>query len=448
MDRLTDGGSAVDAIRAAAVSLGDGMDGWDRLLDAIGDARLVLLGEASHGTNDFYRVRAALTRRLIADRGFTAVVVEADWPDAYRVNLYARGFGDDESAEQALAGFRRFPQWMWRNTVVVELVEWLRAWNVGQPDERRKAGFYGMDLYSLTASIEAVIGYLNATDPEAARRAIERYSCFEMFAGDPENYGYATGFGAAESCEDAVVAQLQEMQRHATWLDQASPIAEDAAFAAEQNARLVRNAEEYYRSLFRGHASSWNLRDRHMVETLDALLSHLDRYGDRTKAVLWAHNSHLGDARATAMGRGGEWNVGQLVREQYGADAVLVGFTTHTGTVTAADNWGEPARVMRVNPSLPGSWERLMHDTGLPRFWVNLRDDDRLRRALGGELLERAIGVIYRPGAERASHYFLADMPAQFDLLIHLDETRALEPLERWAEPAPGELPDTYPFTG
>jgi erythromycin esterase-like protein len=446
MDRRTDGGTVLDAIRGGATPLtGDDRD-LDGLLAVIGDARYVLIGEASHGTHEFYRLRADLTKRLIEERGFTAVAVEADWPDAYRVNNYVRGVGDDRSAEEALSGFRRFPAWMWRNEVVVEFVGWLRQRNANRAPNTLAAGFYGIDLYSLNASIEAVIEYLDRVDPEAARRARDRYGCFEEFSRDTDTYGYLTSVGAAEPCEDAVVAQLVDLQRRSAEIASLDGrVAEDAAFYAEQNARLVRNAEEYYRSMFRGRVSSWNLRDRHMVETLDELVAHHRRQGLEPKVVVWAHNSHLGDARATEMGDSGEWNVGQLVRQAHGDDTILIGFTTHTGTVTAASDWGGNAETKRVVPSLRDSYERLFHDTGIDRFWLNLRDNELISSHLRQPRLERAIGVIYRPDTERVSHYFRTSLPDQFDALIHLDETTALQPVERLAPLPEHELPATFP---
>jgi erythromycin esterase-like protein len=446
MDRRTDGGTVLDAIRGGATPLtGDDRD-LDGLLAVIGDARYVLIGEASHGTHEFYRLRADLTKRLIEERGFTAVAVEADWPDAYRVNNYVRGVGDDRSAEEALSGFRRFPAWMWRNEVVVEFVGWLRQRNANRAPNTLAAGFYGIDLYSLNASIEAVIEYLDRVDPEAARRARDRYGCFEDFSRDTDTYGYLTSVGAAEPCEDAVVAQLVDLQRRSAEIASLDGrVAEDAAFYAEQNARLVRNAEEYYRSMFRGRGSSWNLRDRHMVETLDELVAHHRRQGLEPKVVVWAHNSHLGDARATEIGDSGEWNVGQLVRQAHGDDTILIGFTTHTGTVTAASDWGGNAETKRVVPSLRDSYERLFHDTGIDRFWLNLRDNELISSLLRQPRLERAIGVIYRPDTERVSHYFRTSLPDQFDALIHLDETTALQPVERLAPLPEHELPATFP---
>ncbi|MFN8512622.1 MAG: erythromycin esterase family protein [Thermomicrobiales bacterium] len=439
--------AATLSLREAARPLTGADDDYDALLELIGEARFVLLGEASHGTHEFYRERATITQRLIAERGFTAVAVEADWPDAYRVNRWVRGLGDDASAEEALGGFLRFPTWMWRNTVVRDFVGWLRAHNAALPGDSQGVGFYGLDLYSLYGSMAAVVDYLDRTDPEAAQRARQRYGCFEHFRQDSQAYGYATSAGTAEPCEDEVVAQLVELQRRAGDLaHHDGKLAEDEHFHAEQNARLVRNAERYYRAMFRGRVSSWNLRDTHMAETLDALVVHLDRRAGRTKIVVWAHNSHLGDARATELGEGGELNVGQLVRERWGREAALIGFSTDHGTVTAADNWDEPAKRKWVRPGLPGSYEALFHELGSPRFLLPLRGDGAAE-VLREARLERAIGVIYRPETERWSHYFHARLPEQFDALIHLDETTAVEPLERTAGWETGEAPETYPFT-
>jgi len=433
-----------ELVREVAQPFTGSANDYDVLLDLIGDSRIVLLGEASHGTHEFYFERAAITKRLIAEKGFTLLAIEADWPDASRAHRYVRGTSADANANEALSGFRRFPAWMWRNTVVVEFVEWLRGFSKDVDPKRAPAGFYGMDLYSLHASIHAVLSYLQKVDPDAAKRARVRYSCFDHFSREPQEYGYAATAGATESCEDAVVEQLAELQRKAgEFLSRDGEMAAEELFFAEQNARLVKNAEQYYRSMFRGRASSWNLRDRHMVETIEALVAHLN--GSRQpKAIIWAHNSHLGDARATEMGQHGELNVGQLIREHYGGEAVLIGFSTHHGTVTAASDWGAAAERKNVRPALEGSYEELFHQTGLPRFWIDLRNaGDKI----GGPRLERAIGVIYRPETERLSHYFHARLPKQFDAIIHIDETRAVEPLERTSIWNQGELPETYPFT-
>lgn len=432
-----------DVVRGAAHPLVGEIDDYDPLLNLIGDASLVLIGEASHGTHEFYRERAQITKRLIKEKGFAAVAVEADWPDAYRVNRYVRGLGSDADAVEALAGFKRFPAWMWRNADVLDFVGWLRTHNDDLAPHAAKVGFYGLDLYSLHSSIAAVLDYLDRIDPDAAQRARARYACFDHFGSDEQAYGYATGLGIAKSCEEEVVSQLVELHRRAAeYARRDGRIAADEYFYASQNARLVLNAERYYRSMFRGRVSSWNLRDRHMVETLESLRQYL---GAQAKIVVWAHNSHLGDARATSMGQEGEWNVGQIVRELHDRDAVLVGLTTHHGTVTAASNWDGPAERKRVRPALVNSYEALFHDVSIPRFFLTLRNMGHAASALNEPLLERAIGVIYRPETERASHYFQARLSPQFDAVLHFDETRAVEPLERTVEWQEGEVPETFP---
>jgi erythromycin esterase-like protein/predicted phosphoribosyltransferase len=437
----------LDPVRKAARPLTGADRDYDPLIELIGESRFVLLGEASHGTHEFYRERARITQRLIEEKGFTAVAVEADWPDAYRVNRYVRGAGDDVDAEEALSDFRRFPRWMWRNTVVVDFVEWLRTHNDTVSPAARKAGFYGLDLYSLHASMKAVIQYLERVDPEAARRARARYGCFDHFGPDPQIYGFIATTDRSKSCRDEVVSQLVELRRRVTeYARRDGRIAEDELFYAEQNARLVKNAEEYYRSMFFEDVSSWTLRDSHMVETLDALVAHLNRQGRQVKVVVWAHNSHLGDARATEMGQRGELNVGQLVRQKYGREAVLIGFTTHHGTVTAASDWGGGAERKQVRPALPGSYETLFHSALAAPFLLTWQTNEALGNALRDSRLERAIGVIYRPETERMSHYFQARLTEQFDAVLHFDETRAVEPLEYTAEWEAGELPETFPF--
>jgi erythromycin esterase-like protein len=420
---------------------------FDPLLNRIEDAHFALIGEASHGTHEFYRLRAQLTKRLIQEKGFRAVAIEGDWPDAYRVNRYVRGIGKDKDAEEALAGFRRFPAWMWRNADVLDFVGWLRAYNDQIGDPRQKVGFYGLDLYSLHASIEAVLGYLDKTNPEAARRARARYACFEHFGEDPQQYGFTTSFGIAPGCENEAVSQLVEMQRqHDVLLRRDGLAAEDELFQAEQNARVVKDAEAYYRAMFGDHVSSWNLRDRHMADILDALVLHLGRHDKDVKVAVWAHNSHVGDARATQMGKGGEWNIGQLTRERHPADSVLIGFSTYSGTVTAASNWDQPSERKRVRFGLPGSFEELFHNTGLERFLLTLWNlSPAAAEALREPRLQRAIGVVYKPETERMSHYFYSHLPEQFDAVLHLDQTRALEPLERTVRWETGEVPETYP---
>jgi erythromycin esterase-like protein len=441
---LTDVGAA-QAVSEAAHPVVGAPDDYDALLDLVGGRRFVLIGEASHGTHEFYRERARITRRLIDELGFSAVAVEADWPDAYRVNRYVMGLSRDIDANTALSDFRRFPAWMWRNQDVLQFVEWMRARNDAHVHPATRARFYGLDLYSLQASIEAVIEYLDRVDPDEARRARDRYGCFDHVGREGQAYGYALAYERAIPCENEVVAQLVALRSRAdAYLRRDGWVAEDELFFAEQNARVVRDAEEYYQQMYRAEVSSWNLRDRHMAGTLDALVEHLDQRIGRTKIVVWEHNSHVGDARSTAMGSRGELNVGQLARQRYGNDCLLVGLTTHDGSVTAASNWGGAAERKRVRPALPGSHEALFHEVGTPNFWVDTSHPGA-REALRAPRLERAIGVIYRPETERQSHYFDARLGDQFDAVIHLDRTRALEPLERTSLWDRGEPPETFP---
>jgi erythromycin esterase-like protein/predicted phosphoribosyltransferase len=437
---LTRRPAAANPPKAARRLTGDPSD-YDELVERATTSRFVLVGEASHGTQEFYRERAEITKRLIAEAGFTAVAVEADWPDAYRVNRYVRGASDDANADQALGDFHRFPTWMWRNVEVAEFVALLREYNDVVPDGAPKVGFYGLDMYSLYTSMEAVVSFLETVDPGAARRARERYACFDQFGRDPQVYAYEAGMSGAEPCEQQAVEQLQDLRDAAAEIaSRDGHASEDGRFYAEQNARLVVNAERYYRSMFRGGVESWNLRDLHMAETLEELTKHLERTtGAPAKVVVWAHNSHLGDVRATELGQAGQLNLGQLVRERHGDEALLVGFSTYTGTVTAASDWGAPAERKRVRRALPGSWEELFHERHFARFMLDPAE-------LHGRRLERAIGVVYRPETERISHYFHARIAQQYDTVIHIDETHALEPLERTSQWDAGEIPETYPF--
>jgi len=430
------------AIRAAALPLDGGARDYDALLDFVGDARFVLLGEATHGTHEFYEERARITQRLIEEKGFHAVAVEADWPDAYRVNRYVRGQGEDADADAALSGFQRFPNWMWRNTDVQAFVEWLHGHN--RKNAGRQVGFYGLDLYSMFTSITEVLGYLDKVDPQAARLARERYACFDHYEEDSQHYGYTASLSLSESCEQGVIEQLNLLQQRALEYMQKDG-ADEAFFYAQQNARLVKNAEEYYRTMFRGRVSSWNLRDSHMAETLDALAQHLSKDGEPAKIVVWEHNSHIGDARATEVGQLGEWNVGELARKAYDGDTRLIGFSTYEGTVTAASEWDAPAEHKRVRPGMPGSYEALLHDVGIERFFLPLREAGAAREALMQRRLERAIGVIYLPRTERHSHYFSAQMARQFDAVIHIDRTSAVTPLDPGGGWHSAEPPETYP---
>lgn len=408
----------------------------DKMLERIGDSRVVLIGEASHGTSEFYRFRARITRALIEKKGFDFVAVEADWPDASRVDHYVR---HRQASPSEWTAFSRFPTWMWRNEEVRGFVDWLHAYNAGIDDPGKRVGFHGLDLYSLFTSIDAVLDYLDEVDPEAAMTARERYGCLTPWQADPMTYGRAAVTGRYRECEDDAVAMLVELlNKRMTYTHQDGERFMDAL----QNARLIANAERYYRSMYSGYSDSWNLRDQHMFDTLDTLLSH---GGKGTRAVVWEHNSHIGDASATDMHARGQHNVGQLCREAYGGDAYLIGFGTHSGTVAAATDWDDPMEVKQVQPSLKGSWERIFHDTYIPAFTLPLRHvpSPELDKRLHGTCLERAIGVIYRPETERASHYFKACLAAQFDEYVWIDQTQAVTPLS--SETLEG-VPETYPF--
>jgi protein-L-isoaspartate(D-aspartate) O-methyltransferase len=426
--------SLPECIAAAAEPLPEIDDpAFAALFDRFADRRVVLLGEASHGTHEFYAARAAITRRFVEQHGFTIVAVEADWPDAAAIDRYVR---HREHRQTARPAFERFPTWMWRNTEIASLSHDLRALNQGRAPDAM-AGFYGLDIYNMSGSIEAVLAYLDEHDPEAAAVARERYGCLTPWQAEPATYGRAALSRGYAECEQQVIAECRDLLARALHED-------GEMFGAAMNARLVASAERYYRIMYYGGAESWNLRDSHMAETLEHLLA---QGGPQAKALVWAHNSHIGDARATEMGQvRGEHNIGQLVRERWGSEAALIGFGTHTGTVTAADDWDSPRKVKRVLPSRGDSYERQCHDAGVPRFLLDLAAGrhDALRRRLLEPRLERFIGVIYRPETERWSHYSTAVLPEQFDAFVWFDETRALEPLGP-PEPDHG-LPETYPF--
>jgi len=415
------------ATRSLARRLEGGAGDYDSLMAMADGKRFVLLGEATHGTREFYRMRADITRRLITESGFDAVAIEGDWPDAWRVNEYAQG-GKEGDAETALADFERFPLWMWRNREVRDFIGWLRGHNRTVFPVVRRAGFYGLDLYSLYRSADAVIRYLEAVDPAEAEMARERYAILDHVR-EPENYGYEATFGGREPGYAAAVEQLQRLRAAETeYLSRNGLAALDAQFFAERNAAAVVNAETYYRAMFTRRINTWNLRDAHMRDTLFALADYRRRRGGSGRIVIWAHNSHVGDARATESHARGEWTLGQLVREQAGDDALLVGFTTYTGYVSAASEWGGDVEHKWVRPALKDSYEHLFHSTHLDRFFLPLREPAAV--PLAEAMLERAIGVIYVPHTERASHYFDASLSRQFDAVFHVDETEAVEPLD------------------
>lgn len=409
----------------------------DKLLARIGDSRLVLLGEASHGTAEFYDMRARISWELIEKKGFNIIAVEADWPDATHIDHYIHGTAPDPLLEST--PFSRFPTWMWANHSVLKFTRWLEAHNkkVSNPD--KQVGFYGLDMYSLYSSIEMVLNYLERVDPETAEVARVRYGCLMPWASDPGMYGRAAITRQYKACEKDVVAMLQDLLKK-----RVAYTGDDGAryFDAEQNARLVANAERYYRTMYYAENNSWNLRDQHMFDTLQAVLAFR---GPQSKAIIWEHNSHIGDARATAMSARGEFNIGQLVRQEYPDDAYLIGFGTDHGTVAAASEWGGPMEIKQVRPSHIDSYERVCHDVATDRFLLPLSKPlkDVTREKLLAERLERAIGVIYRPETELQSHYFYASLPRQFDEYIWFDETRAVDALTR--ETTRG-MPDTFPF--
>jgi protein-L-isoaspartate(D-aspartate) O-methyltransferase len=406
------------------------------LLEQIGDARVVLLGEATHGTSEFYRMRARITTELVMRRGFNIVAIEGDWPDAAQIDHHVRGL---EFPMRENSTFTRFPTWMWRNREVVELIAWLKSHNELIKDPQRRVGFHGLDLYSLYKSLDAVLHYLNDVDPKAAEIAKERYACLSPWEQNPALYGRAALNRGYAECERPVVAVLGDLLKRR--LDYARADG-DRFFDAASNAHLVAAAEEYYRVMYYGGPRSWNLRDQHMFDTLERLLAFR---GPDAKAVVWAHNSHVGDARATEMGAArGEHNIGQLCRQAFDDAAFSIGFGTHTGTVAAATDWDGPMEIKKVRPSHPSSYERLCHDAGVSAFLLALRYPAReaVREELAAPRLERAIGVIYRPETELQSHYFQAALPWQFDAYVWFDETRAVDALE--AEAAHAEIPHVY----
>ena len=432
-------GAVSRLIREAGEPLGDLDAAIAALVERIGDARLVLLGESTHGTSEFYRMRARISQALIERRGFQFVAVEADWPDAMRVNRYVSDYLP--RARVDFTPFARFPTWMWRNQEVSEFVEWLRAHNLKQSERLHQAGFYGLDLYSLFTSVAHVLAYLDSVDPDAARIARARYGALTPWQKDPSAYGQAVLTGRYASSETAVVTMLRELL--ARRLEYGRKDGEQF-FDAAQNARVVASAERYYRAMYYGSATSWNLRDTHMFDTLVSLLGF---HGAGSRGIVWAHNSHVGNAMATEMSARGELNIGQLCRTRFGEGVYVIGFGTDHGTVAAASNWDEPMQRMRVRPAHPQSYERLCHDSALAAFMLHLRAPRRraVRDELLADRLERAIGVVYRPDSERASHYFFASLPQQFDEFIWFDETQAVEPLPIERRPSP-ELPETYPF--
>jgi erythromycin esterase len=414
-------------------------DDLDPLLDFIGDARFVLLGEASHGTSEYYVWRTRLSQRLIQEKSFSFIAVEGDWPDCYRVNRYVKGYdGAGNSAYDVLNTYERWPTWMWANWEVVALIEWLRRYNADQPEDE-KIGFYGLDVYSLWESLTEVTKYLEQSAPDAVQAAYTAYSCFQPYDQDEQAYAYATHL-VPTSCEDEVIRLLMETQRKAQEVRYDGDA--EASFNAEQNAFVAVGAERYYRTMIRGDSESWNIRDRHMVDTLQRLVQH---HGSTTKAIVWEHNTHVGDARATPMARQGMVNVGQLTRDRLGDEGVvLVGFGSYQGSVIAGRSWGGPMEVMPVSEAREESWEGVLHQSLAADSLLILADDDATKKLFQDVRGHRAIGVVYNPYEWRGGSFVPSSLSDRYDAFIYLEHTEALHPLH--LEPVSNQPPETYPW--
>ena len=420
----------VGSLRAVAVPLSGVDEDYDDLMALVADHQFVLLGESTHGTREFYRERARLTRRLIEEKGFTVVVLEADWPDSYDVNDFIHGRGP-ATATDALATFTRFPRWMWANQQMAELLEWMRAFNRTERGVANPVGLYGMDLYSVEESMDDVVAFLRDSDPAAAARAAERYRCLAPYRDAMDRYAVDVASGRKRSCADAVLAQFEELGGRLADAGAGGRPGDDQLVSAWQNARVAVNGEAYHRSALAGGVASWNRRDLHMADTIDAVSRHLNQGAARpAKVVVWAHNSHLGDARATERAERGELNVGQLMRQRHDGRSVLIGFTTYAGTVRAASSWGEEGRERVLKPARPDSFAALFHHLGIPAFSLRLRNAAETLPSLQPRRLERFVGVIYAPQTERQSHYFETDLARQYDAVVHVDHTSAVAPLE------------------
>jgi erythromycin esterase len=428
-------GELVTRVRELALPLRT-PDDLDPLLRRIGAARYVLLGEASHGTSEYYTWRMRLSQRLIREKGFSFIAVEGDWPDCYRVNRYVKGLPDSgETARDVLHAFERWPTWMWANEEVADLVEWMRDHNNGLPNEK-KVGFYGLDVYSLWESLYAILSYLKRVDPSALPAAYEAFHCFQPYSEDVQEYAHATRFVPA-SCEEEVIALLAQLRRKA---EQYRADGREGYFQAEQNALVLKNAEAYYRAMVRGGPDSWNIRDRHMTETLERLMNH---HGPETKGIVWEHNTHIGDARYTDMAEDDMVNIGQLVRERHEQEVLLVGFGSHRGSVIAGNRWDAPMEIMRVPPARAGSWEDVLHQAGAEDKLLLMPESHRagsLRKRRG----HRAIGVVYHPEYEYLGNYVPTVLPRRYDAFLYLDETQALHPLPLIPQ-TEQEVPETYP---
>ncbi len=424
----------------------DNMSGLQTMIDNIGDARIVMMGEATHGTKEFYQIRMALSKLLIEQKGFQAIAIEGDWPSIYQFHRYILGSKEIDNEQKYLKRFTRFPTWMWANTTIPPFLEWLREYNQNLHSSL-KIGMYGLDLYSLHDSIKAIIKFLSENEPDLAERAKNRYACFDHIAMNPQMYGYHVNQNLRQSCVKEVKEQLLDMQqRTLSKLSADKMLQSELEFYSNQNARVVKNAEEYYRTMFEPGAISWNLRDNHMAQTLSNIISHTESKTKLpAKVIVWAHNSHIGDARATEMSDRGEINLGQIIRERYDTSSYLLGFSTFSGTVMAASEWDYPPEVKTVLPALKASYEALFHRIPTNNFFLNLRKDTHLNELLQHARLQRAIGVIYLPQSERMSHYFFSRLPYQFDSIIHIDESHALTELSVKKQVREEDLPETYP---
>lgn len=422
----------VDTIRSVAVPFNDISSDLTQIIQELSTKEFILLGGASHGTQEFCQARIEITKQLILHHKLSAIAIEGDWPSAYRVNCYVRWQSDDNNANEALSDFKRFPLWMWRNTLILDFVVWLRNHNKGLPVERQ-VGFYGLDMYSMYESIGAVIDYLDQVDPEAGKQARIHYECLDHMGGENQ-YGYGVALGYKRSCESDVIAQLVALREKAiSYVADGDMASEDDQFQAEQNARLISDAEAYYRQLFDPRINTWTLRDVHMKSTLDDLHEHLSkRLKNPAKIAVWAHNTHVGDARATELVRRSQQNLGQLVRESYTHCCALLGLMTYSGIMTAATRWNAPAQRMLLRPAIDGAVEELLHATELKQFYLALNHG--IADALDCSYLTRAIGVTYQPEIEEAKHYLSCRLTEQYDGLLFIDETRALEPLDPTSE--------------
>ena len=425
----------VEAVKQVQKPLRDDGD-LDPLLERIGNARVVLLGEASHGTHEYYTWRDRISRRLITEKGFHFIAVEGDWPDCYLVNRWIKGYDGGGSARDMLHAFERWPTWMWANHEVAELAEWLRDHNATRPEDGR-VGFYGLDVYSLWDSMDVVTRYLEKVDPEAAKRARGAYGCFDPYEEDVQDYAMATAL-VPTSCEEEVVRILSDLRAKGPDYREEG---REAYFNAEQNALVARNAERYYRAMIRGGAQSWNVRDTHMIETLERLLQH---HGPQSKAIVWEHNTHVGDARATDMARAGMVNVGSLARERWGGDVVIAGFSSHRGSVIAGSEWGAPMQRMRVPEAREGSWEHVFHEAGAHDRLVLMDEIDDVPAAHDARG-HRAIGVVYHPEREARGNYVPSVLPFRYDAMLYIDHSHALRPLKMEGHMPEHEPPETFP---